>query len=118
MFGVMTIAEVTAPQQRVVGRPFKPGQSGNPKGRPLGARAKLGEAFLEALRKDFEKHGLSAIVECRTTKPDAYLRTIAAILPEQIEINKTEFVVLVPADVESVEEWLLQSGVNRSLTAQ
>jgi hypothetical protein len=29
--------------------PFKPGQSGNPKGRPKGARNRLGTQFLEAL---------------------------------------------------------------------
>ena len=32
-------------------KPFKPGQSGNPKGRPKGARNRLGTQFLEALEK-------------------------------------------------------------------
>ena len=34
-------------------KPFKPGQSGNPKGRPKGARNRLGTQFLEALEADF-----------------------------------------------------------------
>ena len=33
-------------------RPFKPGQSGNPKGRPKGARNRLGTQFLEALEAE------------------------------------------------------------------
>src|SRR5215471_10323251 len=36
-------------------RPFKPGQSGNPKGRPKGARNRLGTQFLEALEADFNR---------------------------------------------------------------
>jgi hypothetical protein len=39
----------TAPKERVIGRPFEPGQSGNPNGRPKGARNKLGEDFIQAL---------------------------------------------------------------------
>ena len=42
-------------------KPFRPGQSGNPKGRPVGARSKLGEAFLEALQDDFATHGAAVI---------------------------------------------------------
>jgi uncharacterized protein DUF5681 len=34
--------------------PLKPGQSGNPKGRPKGARNRLGTPFLEALEADFK----------------------------------------------------------------
>lgn len=66
---------------------FKPGQSGNPKGRPLGARSKLGEAFLEAMQQDFDAHGVAAIIEVRETKPDQYLKVIASILPKDLNIN-------------------------------
>ena len=45
--------------------PFKPGQSGNPKGRPKGARNRLGTQFLEALEADFNQFGLQAIALVR-----------------------------------------------------
>ncbi len=80
-------AETTAPQQRVIGRPFQPGQSGNPAGRPKGSRHKLGEAFLEALHADFEKHGVAAVEKVRETKPDQYLKVIASLLPKEFHLN-------------------------------
>lgn len=43
--------------------PFKPGQSGNPKGRPKGARNRIGTQFLEALEADFNKFGSQAIAQ-------------------------------------------------------
>ena len=46
-------------------KPFKPGQSGNPKGRPKGARNRLGTQFLEALEADFNTHGAQAIAQVR-----------------------------------------------------
>lgn len=71
---------------------FKPGQSGNPAGRPKGSRNKLGEAFLEALQKDFDEHGVSAIERTRTTKPEVYVRVIAGLLPSEhnLNINRNE----------------------------
>lgn len=66
---------------------FKPGQSGNPTGRPKGARSKLGEDFVKALQQDFKAHGISVIEKVREDKPDAYLKVIASILPKEVTVN-------------------------------
>lgn len=75
--------EETRKPQPPVEHQFKPG---NP-GRPKGARNKLGEAFLEAMHDDFEAHGVAAIVQVRTEKPDQYLKVIASILPKDLNVN-------------------------------
>lgn len=64
---------------------FKPGQSGNPAGRPKGARNKLGEEFLKRLEADFRKHGQEAIEQVRLDKPDVYLKVVAQIVPKQMQ---------------------------------
>jgi hypothetical protein len=68
-------------------RPFKPGQSGNPKGRPKGARNRLGTQFLEALEADFNKFGAQAIALVREKKPEVYIRVVADLLPKEANIN-------------------------------
>lgn len=60
-------------------------------GRPKGARAKLGEQFIEALQQDFEAHGVAAIVKVRDEKPDAYLKVIASLMPKDLNINVNQF---------------------------
>lgn len=70
------------PEQDAKGR-FVAGNSGNG-GRPKGARAKLGEAFLQGLFKDFQEHGQVTIETVRGEKPDQYLKVIASLLPKEI----------------------------------
>lgn len=72
-------------------KPFKPGQSGNPAGRPKGSRNKLGEQFIEALQADFEEHGKSTIEVVRLEKPDQYLKVIASLLPRDVNLTVNEF---------------------------
>ena len=67
---------------------FKPGQSGNPGGKPKGARNRLQGAFLNALADDFDQHGKRAIERCRDEDPAAYLRAIVALMPKELEISR------------------------------
>jgi len=66
---------------------FKPG---NP-GRPKGSRNKLGEEFIAALYADFQTHGVAAISVVREKKPDQYLKVIASLLPQDINLNVSQF---------------------------
>jgi hypothetical protein len=56
-------------------------------GRPLGARNKLGEAFIQALHDSFNEHGPETIEKVRTEKPDQYLKVIASLLPKDVNLN-------------------------------
>lgn len=67
---------------------FPPGVSGNPGGKPKGARDRLQAKFLHALADDFEAHGKKAIEACRTSDPSAYLRAIVALMPKELEISR------------------------------
>jgi hypothetical protein len=81
-----TPANNTAPKQQI-GRPFQPGQSGNPSGRPKGARNKLSEKLLETLATHFEEHGKTAIEKVYSESPRDYLKIVALLVPKQMEID-------------------------------
>ena len=66
---------------------FKPGQSGNPAGRPKGARSKLSESFLKALVEDFDSNGVEVIEKVRGERPHEYLKIVAAVLPKQMQLE-------------------------------
>lgn len=64
---------------------FKPGQSGNPGGKPTAARNRIQARFLNTLADDFEEHGAQAIVDCREKDPARYVQIVAALMPKQVE---------------------------------
>jgi ribulose bisphosphate carboxylase small subunit len=71
-------------------KPWKPGQSGNPAGRPKGSRVKLGEKFLSDLMADWEDHGAQAIKDMREDKPGDYVKVVAATLPKELNVKVSE----------------------------
>jgi hypothetical protein len=78
------VADVVKPEQDEKGR-FVTGNSGG--GRPKGARAKLGEAFLSAMQESFAKDGAATIETVRLEKPDQYLKVVASILPKELDLG-------------------------------
>jgi hypothetical protein len=85
---------------------FRPGQSGNPAGRPKGTRNKVSEKLLEALALDFDAHGKEVIETVRAERPHEYLKIVASLVPKQMEIESTArpFAVI-PQALESAEAW-------------
>lgn len=87
------MADDTAPSRKTEHlreHAFKPGQSGNPAGRPKGARVRLGEAFLADLLTDFEQHGKAAIKDMREKSPTDYCKVVAATLPKELNVKVDE----------------------------
>ena len=81
----------SAPEKhRGLREPWKPGESGNPAGRPKGSRNKLSEEFVTELYADWREHGSEAIKSVRETRPDVYVKVVASLLPRQIEAEVTE----------------------------
>jgi hypothetical protein len=70
--------------EKQVATRFQPGRSGNPAGRPRGARSKLGERFIEALAADFDEHGDAVIKLVRARDPVAYIKVIKDTLPREV----------------------------------
>ena len=68
---------------------FKPGQSGNPKGRPKGSRNKLSEDFFRDLCDAWQAFGKQALMTAAWTDPVAFVRVVASLIPRELEATIT-----------------------------
>ena len=66
---------------------FKPGNSGNPSGRPVGARNRLTETFLEDLYAAWREHGEQALKTLAENHPDKLATIVASLVPKDVHIN-------------------------------
>ena len=68
---------------------FKPGQSGNPKGRPQGSRNKLSEEFFRDLCDAWQAFGKPALMTAAWTHPVEFVRVVASLMPKELEATVT-----------------------------
>jgi hypothetical protein len=63
---------------------WKPGQSGNPAGKPKG-RQHLENQFLADLAADWEDNGKEAIRLARIDDPTSYVKVVASLMPKKVD---------------------------------
>src|SRR5262245_387314 len=108
------VAASTAPKQL---EPFcfKPGQSGNPKGRPRGSRNKLGEDFIAELQAHWEEHGRDAIDKVFEARPDIYLKVVASIIPKEQTVSPQHTLSQsMDRVLDIIEEEIMRERTNRA----
>ena len=88
------------PSKRV-GHRWKPGKSGNPAGRPLGARQRISEKLLADLATVWEAHGESVLTRLAITDPGKLATIAYGLLPRDVFINVQQSV---PGNLEP-EAW-------------
>ncbi|MCP1758025.1 DUF5681 domain-containing protein [Bradyrhizobium elkanii] len=74
-------------KQQAVSTKWKPGQSGNPLGRPQGSRSKFSEAACADALADWTTHGKDTLARVRQDDPSTYLRVLFSIIPKDIAVS-------------------------------
>src|SRR6516164_106568 len=66
---------------------FLKGRSGNPAGRPKGARNRFSEALVTDFADDWQEHGAAVIAQVRQQDPVAYLSIATRLVPKEFLIE-------------------------------
>jgi hypothetical protein len=66
---------------------FQPGQSGNPNGKPPGARNVLSRSLIEDLAAEWAEGGKEAMRVMRVEKPDRFVLAALSILPKDVLVS-------------------------------
>ncbi len=68
--------------------PFRPGQSGNPRGRPKGSRNRISEDFLQDAYEAWSTHGKTALDKMATEEPGKFVTMIGGLVPKEFDIKQ------------------------------
>ena len=71
----------------VRGRPFPPGMSGNPNGRPVGSRTAFSAAFLRDLAETWAEHGKDTMLHTAKLNPEVFFATCARLIPKDVQLT-------------------------------
>jgi hypothetical protein len=66
---------------------FKPGQSGNPAGRPKGSRNKLTSEFFDDFFAAWQTYGAKALKDVAENNPRDFVRAAAMLMPKEFQLS-------------------------------
>jgi Family of unknown function (DUF5681) len=66
---------------------WKPGQSGNPVGRPTGARTRFTEAFVGDVAKAWEQHGAGVLEQMAASEPSKFAELCSRLIPRDVSLK-------------------------------
>jgi Family of unknown function (DUF5681) len=94
-------------KERLAGlKPWQPGESGNPAGRPVGARSKLSEEFLQNFYEEWQKHGPAALEWVANNDQSTFVRCAAALIPKNLNVETNNVVYHIADHPLTAEEWV------------
>ena len=66
---------------------WKPGQTGNPNGRPVGARQSFSAGFLRDLAETWSEYGKDTMVHTAKLNPEVFFATCARLIPKDVQLT-------------------------------
>jgi hypothetical protein len=82
---------------------WKPGQSGNLNGRPVGARGRFTEQFVSDIAAAWHKHGAGIVEQMASTEPMRFAELCARLVPKDVSLTLS---ARLPGNLEP-EDWQL-----------
>jgi hypothetical protein len=73
--------------KRVIGKPWQPGESGNPGGRPIGARGRFSEQMIGDIARSWSTHGPAALEKMAKTDNTRYVEICSRLIPKDVALT-------------------------------
>ena len=97
----LNLTEITKPTQ------WKPGQSGNLNGRPVGSRQAFSSGFLRDLAEVWSEEGRETMVKTARTNPAVFFATCARLIPNDVRVTVQQ---QLPGNL-SAEDWAMMREI-------